>query len=159
MEGDYQGVIQTYATNDKSTDNMGRWVRLEDWNPVTEPDKIYEGNYRFVRFMHGGAGPGYGGTFNVTAQGGMYTAVYVTQRGQNYRVGDTILIKGSQVGGDDGVNDLTIVINAINQYPTGSINAEAITWSGVAAAENTYRSVRPDSTNSASSVDKIIIRN
>ena len=159
FEGDYQDIIEVYATKDKSTDPQGRWVRLEDWNVVTDPTKVYEGDYRFVKFMHGGPGPGYGAFFNITVTDGAYELVSVIHRGQNYRPGDQIVIKGSRLGGDDGVNDLTITVGAINEYPLGSINSTSLTWTGTATGNGYFRNVQASTTISTSSIDKIIIRN
>ena len=159
FEGDYEDIIEVYATKDKSTDPNGRWIRLEDWDVTTDPTKIYEGDYRFVRFMHGGPGPGFGAFFNITVDAGVYTLVSVIHRGQNYRPGDQIVIKGSRLGGDDGVNDLTITVGAINEYPLGSINSTSLSWSGTGTGSGYYRNVQASETTSASSVDKIIIRN
>lgn len=158
-EGDYADVIEVYATNDKSTDYMGRWVKLEDWDVTVDETKVYQGNYRYVRFMHGGPGPGYGAYFNITAENGIYTLVSVINRGQDYRPGDQVIIKGSILGGDDGTNDLTIVIGSVNEYPLGSINSLSLTWSGVAAVDGYFRNIPANTTISASSIDKIIIRN
>lgn len=159
FEGDYEDIIEVYATKDKSTDPMGRWERLADWNVVDEPTKTYEGDYRFVKFMHGGPGPGYGAFFNITVVDGVYELVSVINRGQNYRVGDQVVIKGSRLGGDDGVNDLTITVGAINEYPLGSINTTSITWTGTATGNGYFRNVQASTTISTSSIDKIIIRN
>lgn len=159
FEGDYADIIEVYATKDKSTDPMGRWVRLADWNTADEVTKIYEGDYRFVKFMHGGPGPGYGAFFNITVTDGVYELVSVINRGQNYRVGDQVVIKGSRLGGDDGVNDLTITVGGINEYPLGSINTTSITWNGTATGSGYFRNVQASTTSSASSIDKIIIRN
>jgi hypothetical protein len=156
---DYEDIVEVYATNDKSTDPMGRWVRLEDWDTRIDATKVYEGDYRFVRFMHGGPGPGYGAFFNITVVNGVYELVSVINRGQNYRPGDTVTIKGSRLGGDDGVNDLNITVGAINEYPLGSINTTSLTWNGTATGDGYYRNVQASITNSASSIDKIIIRN
>lgn len=158
-QGDYEDIIEVYATSDKSTDPMGRWVRLEDWDTRIDETKTYEGDYRFVRFMHGGPGPGYGAFFNITVVDGVYELVSVINRGQNYRPGDTVTIKGSRLGGDDGINDLNIIIGSINEYPLGSINPMSLTWNGSATGDGYYRNVQASITNSASSIDKITIRN
>ena len=158
-EGDYQDIIEVYATSDKSTDPMGRWVRLEDWDTRVDETKTYEGNYRFVRFMHGGPGPGFGAFFNITVVDGVYELVSVINRGQNYRPNDQVTIKGSRLGGDDGVNDLIITIGAINEHPLGSINSMSLTWTGTATSDGYFRNVQASTTNSTSSIDKITIRN
>ncbi len=159
FEGDYEDIIEVYATKDKSTDPTGRWVRLEDWDTRIDLTKTYEGDYRYVRFMHGGPGPGYGAFFNITVVDGVYELVSVINRGQNYRPSDQVIIKGSRLGGDDGVNDLTITIGSVNEYPLGSINSMSLSWTGTATGNGYYRNVQASTTNSASSIDKITIRN
>lgn len=54
------------------------------------------------------------GKFSVTRiNGNANYQVTVTDRSNNYVVGESILIKGSQVGGSDGANDLTITVTSI----------------------------------------------
>jgi hypothetical protein len=40
----------------------------------------------------------------------------IVNAGNNYVVGDTVTFSGSQLGGSDGSNDLTIIISAVTEY-------------------------------------------
>lgn len=160
--GSYQGVITVEATKDKSTAIGTNWTKLEDWDAAETSNKTYTGDWRFIRFRHGGKGPGYGAQFTVTKVGGEYTRVDVIVRGQYYQIGDEIRIKGSYLGGDDGVNDLVITVNGTNESPPGAINAATITWSGLATTEpdsQYYRNIKTEQLNSTKPIDKIILRN
>lgn len=166
FQGPYEGLIEAEATKDKSTAYGTNWTQIftnetgTDWDANAYNTVTYSGDWRFIRFKHGGTGPGFGATFNVTATGSTYNLVSVINRGANYRVGDILVIKGSFLGGDDGVNDLTITVQEINVYPLGSINSvTGITWSGTAVGNGYYRNIRADNLVSSKSIDKIIIRN
>ena len=165
FEGDYEGTVEVEVTKDKSTAFGTTWVRLAPWDVTLEPTKTYPStpseidNWNFIRFVYGGTGKGFGATFTVTVTNGEYSNVAVTYRGQGYQVGDQVLVKGSWLGGDDGVNDLTITVNKINESPLGAIDTTSITWSGVAAVQNGYyRHVPSTNPEGAKAVDKIIIR-
>lgn len=51
----------------------------------------------------------------ITAPGSAYSAqtILVRSPGKNYAIGNTLTIKGSNLGGVDGVNDLTVTINQL----------------------------------------------
>ena len=163
MIGTYEGIIEVEATKDKSTAFGTTWTKIDNWDTrietikvITEPEP-----WRFVRFVHGGGRPGAGATFNVTIEDSKYTVVAVIHRGQDYNVSDILTIKGSYLGGDDDINDLSITVGAVNEYPPGSINSvTGISWTGQAPAQNGYyRNVKAINIVSANPVDKIIVRN
>lgn len=162
LTGTYDGTIQVEVTKNKSTANSNTWTRLDDWNCSIETSKTYTASseYRYVRFIHRGHGPGQGATFTVTVNNNSYDRVDVIYRGQNYMVGDTLRILGSRLGGDDGYNDLTITVAAVNVYPQGSLNSvDGITWSGTAGVTTGYyRNVGSDYLISSKPVDKITVR-
>jgi len=56
---------------------------------------------------------GEGATFYVAISSGMIEAIKISSIGQKYAVGDTLLIKGSDIGGIDGVNDLTFEVTLV----------------------------------------------
>jgi flagellar hook-associated protein 1 FlgK len=58
-------------------------------------------------------GGGRNATFDVTLVNGV-ASVALNQSGNGYKVGDTMVIKGSALGGVDGVNDLTITVETIS---------------------------------------------
>ena len=59
-------------------------------------------------------GGGRNATFDVTLVNGV-ASVALNQSGNGYKVGDTMVIKGSALGGVDGVNDLTITVEKIGR--------------------------------------------
>ena len=58
------------------------------------------------------SGIGQNGTFDIDVLGGIVNTVAVNNIGYGYVNGDTIIIKGSQFGGVDGVDDLTLSVNS-----------------------------------------------
>jgi hypothetical protein len=161
LVGDFLGTIHVEVTKDKSTAIGNKWVRLEDWDlNVDNPTKTYSDvDYRFVRFIHDGGGPGFGATFNIVLNNGVYELVNVIIRGQDYRIGDQLRILGSQLGGDDGVNDLVITVQNVNTYPLGSLNTiTGLTWSGTGTGTGYFRNVPANKISSFKTVDKIIVR-
>ena len=58
------------------------------------------------------SGLGSGASFNVTLADGV--AVTVNAMGDGYKVGDTITILGSAIGGTDGTNDMTISVASLS---------------------------------------------
>lgn len=162
MYGTYAGIIEVEATKDKSTAFGTTWTKIDDWDTRIATTKVISETepWRYVRFKHGGGNPGSGATFNINIENGEYVLVSVIHRGQDYNISDILTIKGSYLGGDDGVNDLTININAVNEFPEGSINSvTGITWSGVASNDGYFRNVKAFNLVSANPVDKIIVRN
>jgi len=167
-EGDYQGVIIAEVTKDKSTASSVTWTRIlpsngsTDWDTRLVDAVNYTGDWRFIRFRFGGQGKGKGASFHVTTSDDMYTSVSVIHRGQDYKVGDMLLIPGSRLGGNDGVNDLTVIVQSVNQYPPGSINTVmGVTWSGIAAGTDVqyYRNVQAENIASTNVVKLIRIDN
>lgn len=165
LVGTYEGTIEAQATNDQSTALGNRWTTIypdgntTDWDAGTDTSVNYSGDYRFIRFIYPGKRPGSSARFTVTAVGSTYTSVLVINRGQDYTPGDQLTILGSYLGGDDGVNDLTITVNDTNINPPGSINSTTISWSGTAAGNGSYLSVAAEQTSVLKTIDKIIIRN
>jgi hypothetical protein len=163
--GAYQGIIQVEVTRDKSTAFGTTWTKLAAWDVVATPTRTYTGDYRFIRFRYGGdnrTGTGSGARFTVVRDGGEYIGVTVPLRGQNYSVGDQLVIPGSMLGGDDIANDLTITLLGINVSPPGAVNSTMISWAGQAVdGQAIYPSIaaQGDTLASTNPVDKIIIRN
>jgi hypothetical protein len=63
-------------------------------------------------------GQGQGASFDVDVVLGAVTNVALNSSGNSYSVNDTITILGSQIGGDDGVDDITITVTDLNQTPS-----------------------------------------
>lgn len=69
-----------------------------------------------------------------------FTESFVVNTGTGYQVGDQILVLGSQVGGQDGINDITITVNTV----TGSGVITGAFVSGLAPfteLNNTYTGI------------------
>ena len=161
LVGDFIGSVHVEVSKDKSTALGNTWTRLADWDlAVDNPTKTYtNADYRFVRFVHDGAGPGFGATFNIIINNGVYELVNVIIRGQDYQIGDRLRILGSRLGGDDTVNDLIITVRNINTYPLGSLNTiTGITWEGTGVGTGYYRNISANKVSSFKTVDKIIVR-
>jgi hypothetical protein len=58
------------------------------------------------------SGIGQNGTFDITVLGGIVVIVAINNNGYGYVNGDTILINGSQFGGVDGVDNLTLSVDS-----------------------------------------------
>lgn len=166
----FNGNVMIYATSDKSNAGDVSWklvdtvaVDASDWSPVNDA-VVVTGDYRYVRFRiprDRSLVAGSGARFTITKSGGLYTNVVAVLRGQYYRVGDTLTIKGSLLGGADGTNDLIITVTSIvNSVPTLG-NIDQISWAGSAASGADYfESIGTDPLSRLPNpVDKIIIRN
>ena len=156
----YSGLI----TIEASLDDQG--ATPKNWFPVTpdnqdthsfrfndQNDSIYKnvtGKYNWFRIKHL---PFFGleAAFNVVNTNfGTYT-VTVSSAGKNYKLGDTIFIKGVDIGGVDGVNDLTIIVTNIDI--NGGITA--ISASGLSNSSNkTFVGIKAPS----GKLDKILYR-
>lgn len=166
----FSGIVMIYATADKSNAGDISWKLLDTvtvdsstWNPVDDA-VVVSGDYRFVRFRiprDRSLVSGSGARFTVTKSGGLYTNVVAVLRGQHYRIGDTLTIKGSLLGGVDGTNDLVITVTSlVNSVPTAG-NIDQISWAGSAAPDVGYfESISTDPLSRLPNpIDKIIIRN
>ena len=86
---------------------------------------------------------GSGASFDVGLAGGVYTVtVAVGGEGTDYLAGDQILIVGSDVGGTDGINNITVTVVT----ETGGA-IDSITYSGVGyTVDSIYTGLTGDST-------------
>lgn len=164
FEGIYDGIIEIEATRDKSTAFGTTWETVAAWDTAVDNTKTVTGDYRFVRFRitrERTSGTGSGARFTVTKSGNVYTDVFVTLRGQNYLIGDELIVKGSLLGGVDNVNDLTVLLTSVINGNNTQGNVGTFTWQGLASSGNViYESVGTDPVNRAANpIDKIIIRN
>ena len=69
-----------------------------------------EGTKVWETQLHSGSGA----SFYVEWSGGTYTYISVSNGGEGYKVGDKIVLPGGNLGGQDGVNSLTLEVTAIN---------------------------------------------
>jgi hypothetical protein len=162
--GVYAGIIAVEATRDKSTAFGTTWTPLENWDTAIDTTKTFTGDYRFIRFRINrdrNLGTGSGARFTVTKNGGNYTDVSVTLRGQNYLIGDELVIAGSQLGGTDNINDLTILVTNVINGSSTSGNVGTFVWQGTATVGSAvYESLGTDPVvRPPNPIDKIIVRN
>jgi hypothetical protein len=59
-------------------------------------------------------GSGSGATFSIANDGVSYTAINKITSGIDYAVNNLVTFKGSDLGGEDGGNDLTIIVKAVS---------------------------------------------
>lgn len=163
--GLYTGDIIVEGTKDKSTAFGTQWTTVDVWNVTDNPTKDITGDWRYLRFTisqtRGTVGPGSGARFTVTKTDGVYTDVIATLRGQNYLIGDTLTILGSQLGGVDAVNDITVTVTGVTNGVSSQGNVDTFTWSGIGTAgTDVYQSIGTDPlVRPPNPVDKILIRN
>jgi len=164
FEGIYDGIIEIEATKDKSTAFGTTWETVDSWDTAIVQTKTLTGDWRFVRFRitrERNDGTGNGARFTVEKNGNVYTTVIVTLRGQNYLIGDELIIKGSQLGGFDNTNDLTVLLTSVINGNNTQGNVGNYIWQGIASTGSAiYESIGTDPVNRAANpIDKIIIRN
>jgi hypothetical protein len=94
------------------------------------------------------SGTGYGAQFNVSKSNGVYRVERILNEdndgtGDGFNVRDVIKIKGSKLGGRDGINDLLITVASIlgtgQDLPIASIN-----WTGIASITDVYNNIEQD---------------
>ena len=131
----YKGVY----TSPNSTDYIAKAI-------VTDGINYYQTTNAMLHQYTGVAGitqnQAQGARFNIVVIGLTYT-VNVVSGGAGYKRGNKIIILGSQVGGIDTVNDITIVVTEINGSTTtlspGAISG--VTASSVGIPPQTYTSL------------------
>jgi hypothetical protein len=63
-------------------------------------------------------GLGVNASFNIDVSGGTVTGVTINNAGKLYLIGDTITILGTQIGGTNVVDNITITVSNISQNPS-----------------------------------------
>ena len=69
-------------------------------------------------------GIGFDAQFNISISGGVYTVDLIANGGEQYEVGDRILITADKVGGFSPANDLVIIVDSV--FSIGTINAVSV---------------------------------
>lgn len=120
-------------------------------------DKEYEnlvGKYNFFRIRHMPYAADVVGSFQVglTILGEYQVAV--VNGGRGYAVGNSILIKGSRLGGEQNTNDLTITVLGVD--PNGAVTS--ITWQGRSYNGVTQYTISNETLTSSGKFDKILYR-
>ena len=143
---------------------FGSWNRsLEDGlytGIIPFAQNIPVGDYSWFRVSYQtNSINGLGASFNVTQNIDQTYTVTIDQGGTNYSTGSLIRIPGSQLGGVDEINDLTIQVNGIDHagvsssYDVSSITQ--ITWTGTSVSgTSTFKAT---GSNFSGVVDKVIV--
>ena len=144
---------------------FGSWTQVTDDGKYTGivpfGTNIPVGDYQYFRVSY--TTPiisGVGASFNVVRSNNTYD-VTIRSGGTGYAVGAMIQVLGSQMGGVDGVNDLTITVTGIDASSAGFTSSYAVsqittvTWTGTAADGTGTHLVT--GTNVAGSIDKVIV--
>ena len=150
---DYTGEIEIQANTDEGA-SPTEWTTLESFVPSSNMMyKNITGKYNFFRIKHTPLRTNQIASF-VIAQTitGSYT-VSISEAGRGYVVGDTITISGSELGGDDPTNDLTITVTSIGS--AGEITAFTHTGTPYPGVRTFVKS---GTITNIGSVDKVLYR-
>ena len=82
-------------------------------------------------------------TFTIVNNQGTYE-VTVTNGGDGYAVGDTVLITGGQIGGVDGVNDATITVATVDALGVGEVQTATVAGTTTANLVAQVNNLRDD---------------
>jgi hypothetical protein len=106
-------IVNTYVDNFDFTTNYGNISGIT-YNSLGTG--ITNNTYTSITGTTNGLGVN--ATFNIVVSGGTVTGVNINNAGKLYVTGNTITILGSQIGGDDGVDNVTITVTSISQNPS-----------------------------------------
>lgn len=126
-------------------------LSYNDWyitgTNITSPLSIVGVNSYDNRPATAQAGTGTGATFTISSDGaGGYVIDTISNGGSGYRVGNKILILGSNLGGVDSTNDLTITVDTVlnsvitgasgNATSTGTATYTVVSGTNIASGSN-----------------------
>ena len=135
--------------------NPGVWSTLSAYNysgSTVEYANI-TGKYNFFRIKHTPNDPSSVATFTIAQTILSEYEVSISSKGSGYETGDTIIIKGSQLGGESVTNDLTITVTDVDTQG----RVLGISWTGV--SYNGVRTfVKSGETPNVGSFDRILYR-
>jgi len=106
-------IVNTYVDNIDFTTNYGNISGIT-YNSFGTG--ITDNTYTSITGTTNGLGVN--ATFNIVVSGGTVTGVNINNAGKLYGTSNTITILGSQIGGDDGVDNVTITVTSISQNPS-----------------------------------------
>jgi hypothetical protein len=106
-------IVNTYVDNIDFTTNYGNISGIT-YNSLGTG--ITDNTYTSITGTTNGLGVN--ATFNIVVSGGTVTGVNINNAGKLYGTSNTITILGSQIGGDDGVDNVTITVTSISQNPS-----------------------------------------
>ena len=89
------------------------------------------------------ASSGSGAIFNISSAGGTYTLDGFSNQGDNYQVGDILLIEGNKLGGISPTNDLTVtVLTTDSDTGIGTVSLSGTAFDGTTSASNVTGTVQ-----------------
>jgi len=164
--GDTLHTFQFYSTNYTGTviiqgslDDQGATPRPSSWHSVanvditTENYKNVVGHWNWFRIRHIPLKSTNISQFTIGQTLTLNYQVSIYMPGTGYKIGDTVLIKGSELGGESPTNDLTITVTGVNGV--GAITN--VTWVGV--SYNGYKTyVLSGTTDGIGTIDKVLYR-
>lgn len=112
------------------------------------------GKFNFLRVRHRPYTADLVGSFQIDLTITGEYQVTVLEAGLNYQVGNTILIKGNRLGGEQGSNDLTITVDGVDV--NGGITS--ISWQGRSYNGVTRYIISNETIQTSGTLDKIIYR-
>lgn len=127
---DYKGIVSIEGSVDDQGSQSINWTPIVPEGYTTETIVLKNqhtplylnvvGRYSWFRVKHV---PEFGfeAKFNIQQSLTGRYIVSIVSEGKNYTNGDIIRIKGTAIGGVDGINDLTIVVRSVN--PNGGITS------------------------------------
>lgn len=146
-------TIQGSLDNQGATPRQSSWVSIDTVDLTTESYKNITGHWNWLRIKHIPTKSSNLAQFTVGQTLTLDYQVSVYLAGAGYQIGDTITIKGNELGGESTTNDLTITVTAV----TGIGGITGITWSGI--SYNGYKTyVLSGSTNGIGTIDKVLYR-
>lgn len=165
-----EASVTVQFTDDAVISFATQWRDIETFSIDSTTDRLfktydeilnYSNNVGWMRVKYL-PWQGVDASFIVVKDTGTYT-VTLDRGGNSYRIGNEIKILGSQVGGDDGDNDIIITVTQLNSYPRGGIQHDGFTYTGTAFIDEvndpmTFRNVKGITEHSTGSFDKIIVR-
>jgi len=150
----YTGRVEIEGSLDKSA-SPSEWVTIRTRDTIDET-MFYEnivGKYNWFRIRHSTDNSGDAKFVVGQSTNGSY-AVSLYDGGSSYVIGDDITIIGSALGGANGVNDLSIIVTAVNYL--GSITS--FTYSGTSISGVRSYVLNGTGISSSGIVDKILYR-
>jgi hypothetical protein len=150
----YTGRVEIQGSLDKDSDPKN-WTTVRTTD-ATEASLFYEnvvGKYNWFRIKHSTNDTGTA-KFTVGQNTSGVYSVSVYDGGASYRIGDTITIIGSALGGTNGTNDLEITVTSINY--AGSITG--LTWTGTSIVGVRSFVLFGTGNISSGTIDKVLYR-
>jgi len=145
---DYKGMIYIEASTEQGgTPRAGSWTVLKT---LTYPSDVryinVEGKWNWFRVKH----IPYIGVFEITLIAGKTYSLKLINGGRGYSVDDQYTIKGSKLGGSDGIHDLIVNISSVDQ------DGKIINFSH--SGVSNYLTPNQTKTISLGSLDKVLYR-